>query len=303
MSSRDFEKGVRACYSTWAATYYGDYYGARAVYPPVHCELLKQLLREAGARSLLDAGCGPASFLRELTGEDMDLYGFDLTPEMVAEAQKVLSARGIPSSHIWEGSALDQASFRMPSARRRTLFDAAVCVGVLPHIPRDQDEEVIRNLRSAIRRGGLVIVEARNQLFSLFTLNRYSYRFLVDDLVRVQCLADGADGTAIDVKAILTTLEQHFRMDLPPLREGKDGVPGYDLVLSRTHNPHVLKEQFAAAGFRDVHLLFYHYHCLPPMFESAMPEFFRAQSLAMEDPHDWRGYFMASAFLLAGRRS
>jgi hypothetical protein len=74
-------------------------------------------------------------------------------------------------------------------------------------------------------------------------------------------------------------------------------------VLSRTHNPLVLREEFAAAGFADVRVLFYHYHCLPPMLQSAVPELFRRESLAIEDPHDWRGYFMASAFLLAGRRA
>jgi len=75
-------------------------------------------------------------------------------------------------------------------------------------------------------------------------------------------------------------------------------------VLSRTHNPLVLKEQFEAAGFRDVHLYFYHFHALPPLYGEQAAEFFRAESLTMEqDPEDWRGYFMASAFLLAGKRA
>jgi hypothetical protein len=52
-----------------------------------------------------------------------------------------------------------------------------------------------------------------------------------------------------------------------------------------------------------VRLLFYHYHCLPPMFEQAVPELFRRRSVAMEDPADWRGYFMASAFVVAGIRA
>jgi hypothetical protein len=56
------------------------------------------------------------------------------------------------------------------------------------------------------------------------------------------------------------------------------------------------------AGFRNVEVLFYHYHCLPPMFERVMPEDFRKQSVAMEDPRDWRGYFMASAFIVTGVR-
>ena len=34
-----------------------------------------------------------------------------------------------------------------------------------------------------------------------------------------------------------------------------------------------------------------------------MPELFRQASLAMEDPEDWRGHFMASAFLVVGRRA
>ena len=59
---------------------------------------------------------------------------------------------------------------------------------------------------------------------------------------------------------------------------------------------------FATAGFREVEVLFYHYHCLPPMFERELPELFRRQSVAMEDPRDWRGYFMASAFIGCGKR-
>jgi hypothetical protein len=34
-----------------------------------------------------------------------------------------------------------------------------------------------------------------------------------------------------------------------------------------------------------------------------MPEIFLRESLAMEQPEDWRGYFMASAFLLCGKRA
>jgi hypothetical protein len=98
-------------------------------------------------------------------------------------------------------------------------------------------------------------------------------------------------------------MKLRFRMDVPPIRKGKSGEPGYDEVLSRTHNPLVLREQFAAAGFSNVRVLFYHYHCMPPMFEARMPEIFRKLSMEMENPNDWRGYFMASAFIVTGQRS
>jgi hypothetical protein len=39
------------------------------------------------------------------------------------------------------------------------------------------------------------------------------------------------------------------------------------------------------------------------MYETDFPDTYRELSEAMEDPQDWRGYFMASAFLLSGTRN
>jgi 2-polyprenyl-3-methyl-5-hydroxy-6-metoxy-1,4-benzoquinol methylase len=299
MADKSTEDAIKACYSTWSDNYYDEYYGAKAAYPPVHREILKRLLKEAGVRNVLDAGCGPASFLRELTESGIELYGFDLTPEMVREARRVLEERGVPTGRVWEGSVLAPESFRHEEVKE---FDAAICIGVFPHIPEEADAQVIENLRGAVKQGGLVVIEARNQLFSLFTLNRYSHQFFMEELIRTEKLKEKAEGEAEGLAGALSKLERQFRMDLPPVRKGREDEPGYDEVLSRTHNPLVLKESFARAGFRDVRLLFYHYHALPPMLAADVPELFRRESLAMEDAEDWRGHFMASAFLVAGRR-
>ncbi len=296
---RAAEAAVASCYATWADTYYRDYY-AGAAYPPVHQDLVRRLLDESGARRVLDAGCGPASMLRSLVSPSRELYGFDLTPEMVREARRIMSPLGVPESHIWQGSVAEPAAFLPPNDPR--AFDAAICVGVLPHVPVALDEVVIGNLRDAVAPGGLVVAEARNQLFALFTLNRYSHEFFLSDLIRVDALRAAAGDGAATLEGALDLVRERFRTDLPPQRKGKAGEPGYDEVLSRTHNPFVVKEQFVAAGLQDVRLMFYHYHCLPPMVEAAVPELFRRESLRMENPEDWRGYFMASAFLAVGRR-
>lgn len=293
------EAAVKACYSTWAQSYHNDYYTGKAAYPPVHQTLVHDLLARSGARSILDAGCGPASMLRHLVDLKADLYGFDLTPEMVQEAREVMAPLGVVPDHIWEGSVADRAAFQRPNGDKGS-FDAAICIGVLPHVPDELDIEVIRNLRGSVRSGGLIALEARNQLFALFTLNRYSYRFFEEELIRRSELEQAE---AVGLPAVLTGLQERFRMDVPPIRGGKSGEPGYDEVLSRTHNPLLLKQQLEREGLVDVELLFYHYHCLPPMFEAMLPEFFRTQSLSMEDPRDWRGHFMASAFVVTGRRA
>lgn len=298
--SRDIETTIRTCYSTWADTYFRDYYGDGASYPPVHRDLALRLLEEAGARTVLDSGCGPATILRDVADRGMEAYGFDLTPEMVAEARRVMGERGVPEDRIWQGSVLDPANFRAPDGMPAG-FDATLCIGVLPHIPAEADAVAAANLVGAVRPGGLVIAEARNQFFALFTLNRYSYQFFTEELLRVDEMKGKAGGEALD--AALEEMRARFRMDLPPVRKGVQDEPGYDEVLSRTHNPLVLRSRFERAGLTDVRLLFYHYHCLPPMLQGHAPELFRRESLAMEDPEDWRGMFMASAFLIVGRRA
>jgi hypothetical protein len=180
-----------------------------------------------------------------------------------------------------------------------------ICFGVLPHVPEDADIKLLTNLVNAVRPGGLVVCEARNELFSLFTLNRYSREFFRSRLIQESKLfasvVDAAESEALN--NALQSLDQQFRMDLPPLRKGYEDEPGYDEVLSRVHNPFEMSELATKAGLLNIEILFYHYHALPPMFEKTLPLFFRSSSLSIENPRDWRGYFMASAFILVGRKS
>lgn len=297
------ESQVQRCYSTWGTSYYADFLGPNAPYPPVHIDLLRRLVLESGAKSVLDAGCGPASFLRHLLADGLDLHGFDLTAEMVAEAKRIFAEQQQDPERVWQGSVLDRESFRAPRAGAPATFDAAVCVGVMPHIAERDEATLFANVRAAVRPGGLAIVEARNQLFSLFTLNRPSFEFIRDELVQAKALLDRAGEQRPAVERALEDMQAHFRMDLPPIRRGKVDEPGYDEVLSRTHNPLTVREDFAAAGFKDVRVLFYHFHAVPPMFSRVLGENFLRESVAMEKPDDWRGYFMASAFLVCGVRA
>jgi SAM-dependent methyltransferase len=293
---------VKNCYSTWGESYYADYYGPNAPYPPVHLNLVRRLVDEALPAQLLDAGCGPASMLRHLAAPGRAVFGFDLTPEMTAEARRVMAGLGVPPDHIWDGSVLEPRDYVAPG-KNKAPFDCVLCCGVLPHVPQAQDIVVIDNIRDALRPGGTAIVEARNELFSLFTLNRYSHQFFLERLVPLQELRSAAGAERAGLDQAVQQLESMFRTDLPPIRKGKADEPGYDEVLSRAHNPLLLRQQFEAAGLVDIRLLYYHFHCLPPLLASHAPQLFRAASVAMEaNPEDWRGLFMASAFFVVAKR-
>lgn len=302
MSDKSLEDEIRNCYSTWGSRYYDDYYENSTAYPPVHTAIIRSLLEKVGVKTVLDAGCGPASMLRDLDLPGLKRFGFDLTPEMLAEGQRVLAEQGVPANHLWLGSVLDAHAFRRGPSAAPEYYDAAICFGVLPHVPAGSDLSVLSNLASAVRPGGIVACEARNELFSLFTLNRYSRDFFRSRLIEEPGLfASARDSSELEkLQKALEGLDRQFRMDLPPTRKGYENEPGYDEVLSRTHNPLELRESATQAGLRNVEVLFYHYHAVPPMLESAAPAIFRRASLAMEDPRDWRGYFMASAFILVG---
>lgn len=299
---KSYDQAVAECYSTWGKTYYDEYYGKKAPYPPVHTKMLRKLLHESGVKTLIDAGCGPASFLRDCFDFDMELYGFDLTPEMVLEGKRIFSEKKLSPERIWVGNILDQNSFTSTVDGVKN-YDAVVCGGVLPHIPAEEDVCVASNIFTALKPGGVCAVEARNQLFSLFTMNRYSYEFFVNELISLEKLKKSTNVDHEKINDLLCELRQSFHMDTPPIRKGKQDEPGYDEVLSRTHNPFTLRKIFEMTGFTDVKLMFYHFHAFPPLLEKYMPEIFLERSLDMEtNPEDWRGYFMASAFYVVGRK-
>jgi hypothetical protein len=183
-------------------------------------------------------------------------------------------------------------------------YDCIVSSGVLPHIPETIEAAVIANIRDALQPGGHAIVEARNELFSMFTLNRYSHEFFLGKLLPLEELRKEAGAEADGLDAALSQVEGMFRTDLPPIRQGKENAPGYDEVLSRSHNPLLLQQQFLASGFHNVQLYYYHFHCFPPMVASKAPALFRRVSLQMEaNPRDWRGLLMASAFFVVAERA
>jgi 2-polyprenyl-3-methyl-5-hydroxy-6-metoxy-1,4-benzoquinol methylase len=293
---KTYERQVAKCYSTWGKDYYKNYYGKNAPYPPVHLAHIRDVVDQHGSKTVLDAGCGPASTLRNLFGRGLELFGFDLTPEMVMEARRIFKKEGLDPERIWEGSVLDRKAFQR--GNRSVKFDAILSWGVMPHLKEPDERKVIQNFRAALRPGGMACVEARNELFALFTLNRFSKDLIWDRLMNGERLLKSAGRHRSHLARAAQEFFGHFHLDQPPMRRGKAGEPGYDEVTSRAHNPFELRQKFLDCGFKSVDVRFYHFHAMPPVMGAAVPTVFRAESVKMEDPSDWRGYIMASAFYL-----
>ena len=283
--------GVAEHYNAVVADYHLNYddeaYKTLPHYPANYfrLQILKREVERAGLKSIYEAGLGEGTPLASMAEMGLRVAGSDIAEEMVRAAKANFVRRGLDPDCIQRGDIDDATSFA--NQLESGLFDGMMASGVLPHV-RD-DEQAIRNMRSIVRPGGTVFVEFRNKLFSLFTLNRLTKEFFLEDLLR--------DVPATIRDRVARELDQRLATDLPPIRDktpsGKG--PGYDVIRANYHNPFELLETFERIGFSKMKIHWYHYHPAPPMMEPAIGPAFREVAMAMEHEGSWRGWFLCSA--------
>jgi 2-polyprenyl-3-methyl-5-hydroxy-6-metoxy-1,4-benzoquinol methylase len=248
-------------------------------------QIFVQRMAELGLTSIYEVGVGEGTPLATLAAMGFRVAGCDIADAMVKRSKETFERHGLDPALIQWGDIQDSTTF--VSQLRGGAFDAVIAAGVLPHVANDA--LCLRNMAMTVRPGGRLFVEFRNKLFSLFTLNRYTKDFILDDLLK------GVDGSIKDVVA--AELDKRLATDLPPVRTvGGDGkAPGYDVILSKFHNPFELTETFERLGFKVQKIHWYHYHPAPPMLEGKLGAAFNKAARAMEHEDTWRGHFLCSA--------
>lgn len=296
MPNGDTSVSVRSHYDAAAKNYHEHYqreklYQTHENYPANYfrLQLLLNSFLAKGVKRVIEVGVGEGTPLTTLAKAGIDVWGFDISQEMVEASKRIMQNNGMNPDHVFWGDVQDPSTY--VQALKDGLFDGVMAMGVMPHV--ENDDMVINNISTMIRPGGSVFIEFRNKLFSLFTFNRYTADFILNDL-----LGDVSE----EVKAVVAKdLENRVRLDMPPRRDtiaGSD-APGYDAILSKFHNPFEVVELFKKHDFEDIRLLWYHYHPAMPYLEQQLPEVFRREAIRLEhEPSNWRGYFLCSAFVV-----
>jgi len=110
-------------------------------------------------------------------------------------------------------------------------------MGVITHI--ENDDLFMKNISLLVRPGGVVLIGFRNKLFSLFTYNRYTADFILNDLLK---------NVNKEVKKVVAQeIEPKLRMDLSPTIEENRGEK-YSQIVSRFHNPFEVSDLFERNG-------------------------------------------------------
>ncbi len=240
-------------------------------------------------KRVIEVGVGEGTPLSTLGKAGIDVWGFDISTEMVRKSKDNMERNEMNPDQIFLGDIQDPASYS--HALKDGRFDGLMAMGVMPHV--ENDDMVLKNMSTLVRPGGSVFIEFRNKLLSLFSFNRYTVDFILNDLLA------GVSDEAKDM--VRKDLESRVRMDMPPVRDKMEDsdAPGYDAILSKFHNPFEVVELFKKHGFSDIQLRWYHYHPSMPYLEDNMPETFRKESIRLEhEPSNWRGYFLCSAFVI-----
>lgn len=258
-----------------------------AAYPANYfrLQILLRRLVETGCRSVFEVGVGEGTPLAVIARAGLETAGCDIAEAMVQRARARFAEEGLDPERITWGDLTD--SLTLAPHLKEGTYDAVMAAGVLPHVP--DDHLALSNMGMMIGEGGRLFVEFRNKLFSMFTFNRLTADFILDDLLA------GVDAGVKD--AVAAAIKPRLAMDLPSVRDrvaDKDG-PGYDAILSRYHNPFELLETVERAGFEEARIHWYHYHPAPPMLEGELGLAFRRAAMALEHDSSWRGWFLCSA--------
>ena len=282
-----------------SASSYGDQYDpeklwTNAEYPAnlFRLQLVQRLLAEAGSTSVYELGVGDASPLSTIGATGLRVAGNDVSPEMVRVARANMEAKGLDGSLITLLDAQDAAAVRAEHELRGE-FDSVMALGVIPHV--SDDAAFVKAMDDFLRPGGQLLLQFRNSMFSMFTFNRLTKEFILDELL-VDVSQEIRDVVAADLDARLA-------VDKPPKRTRPTG-DGYDEILSRFHNPFELAEVVKAAGYSDIRFHWYNYHPAYPMLAGSIDaRAYREAQVALEHEGTWRGMFLCSAGLIEATKN
>jgi ubiquinone/menaquinone biosynthesis C-methylase UbiE len=233
---------------------------------------------------LLDAGCGAAHVIVEAVEKGWDAMGFDFSPNMVKLAHDYLHEHKLDPALVHQGSISDL------SAYPDNHFDAVSILGVSQYIPADEDTKAWNEVRRVLKPGGIVIIDWVNALFDLLTFNRFTLRFISDEILTKFFPAERISELEKRVAALMTNPDKPSTTGLYATRR--------DHVTKRTENPLTVAERMKGLGFETRDLMFYRLHAVPPLLFPDEPGL-EAVAIAQEGKlaHHWIGNFIASAFI------
>lgn len=140
-------------------------------YVALHEKILAEACAEGRSLQMLDAGCGTGGLLKFMAPY-VDAVGIDVSELAVIHAK----ARGM-QAHIADLNSIELGDEK---------YDLITCIDVLYHMRVKDDKTVLNKLHTALRPGGMIIINAPAYEFmrgphdeAVHTARRYTRRSLI----------------------------------------------------------------------------------------------------------------------------
>lgn len=245
-----------------------------------------------GGSRLLDQGCGTGRLCILAAKLGMIVTGIDFAEGMLAEAHKAADA--LPAD------IAGRLSFRQGSVLATGLkdqsFDAITALGLIEYLDAEGIETFFTESASLLRTGGVLVIETRNRLFNMGSLNSYTKdeisggtaAELLSQIIASEDLAtpDRIQRFAAKIGQIGTQLSAALDADLQDIAAGHatDAGTGVENPLRRLqHTPDEMRQLGKSAGLRLTRVIGLHPHPLPPALERKYPRFYNCLTLAFEE--------------------
>jgi ubiquinone/menaquinone biosynthesis C-methylase UbiE len=255
----------------------------------VRLKITLDILKRHQPGRLLDAGCGGGATTTAVMDAGWDAQAIDYAENMVAETNAHLAEKGITDRQARQASVTDLSMFSDGE------FDALICLGVMYYI--EDEEQAYREFCRVLKPGGILLVSMQNELFDMFTFNRYTRRFFKRHFFPL--IDGGNDGRADELDQLLAGLITN-----PDAPTSHDSGSARDAVFTRQDTPFTYPSKLEKVGFETLSGPYYHgIHLAPPLLES------KDEKLALESrdkqytlAEDWRGMFNAAHFMFEFRK-
>jgi 2-polyprenyl-3-methyl-5-hydroxy-6-metoxy-1,4-benzoquinol methylase len=241
-------------------------------------EIFLNLLKKYKPKKIVDAGCGAGMPLITIKKKGFNITGYDKAKNMVEEAKKNLKNSGLSTNLIFNDD------FENPKLIKDQTIDCILGMGAFFYAK--DFKKTLKNQTKKLKKNGRMIFSLRNRLFDVATLNYYTKGFL-DEVYETK------------------KLKKSWKKKYEKLFDGFSKRKDYKIkniddegVYSLVHNPLTISNELSKIGLKCEGLYFYHFHSLPPVFENFDQLYFRKLSWKMENPTDWRGFLLASGFVV-----
>jgi len=237
-------------------------------------DIIRNRIQRLKIKTILDVGCGAGTPMIEYLKLNYQIKGIDFSAKQLEVAKGELKKNGFNPDLVTEADIENELT--LPKEN----FDCIISVGVFPHLVNSS--KALVSFVKMLNEKGKLFIQFKNALFSMFSLNKYSYEFFTHELIDMDSLGLLQKDVDLFLRSKFSTQTENFEFD----------------VLSKYDNPLTISNLFEPLGLQIDKIHFFHYHIAPPILENVHPKLFRKLGYSIENSNDWRGYFLASSFIV-----